>query len=421
MRKILSLLVMVAVLAGAARAQEREQPNLKPMASRLLVKLSPSMNERDQERLAEDFGAELVRLGPYADFVLFRFAAAPSAEEVERLLNSRGVEYAEQEARFRTAAFSMPIESDDPLQALQWSHRMINLRAAHDMNFGSDPGVTVAVLDTGVAYLATERFAQAPDLSGTIVLTGYDFVADDILALDEGDGTVGHGTFVAGVIAQSTHNGRGTAGIAFNASLIPIRIADRRGVAKASDLARGIRFAVANGAGLIVLGVAGPEPSRAVEEAVRFAYASGVAVIAPAGNGKTVQYPARYPEVFSVGAVDAGGERAYYSPVEGPIDIYAPGGDMRTGIDANGDGLADGIIAESFLGREYRTLGPVMIEGTSAAAAHVGGVAALLLSQVGPIPPERLYHALRAGSRRIGDLQVLDAARLLLHAAAVGK
>ncbi len=421
MRRTLATAIMIVVLAGSAYAQPREEPELRPLASRLLVKFEPSMSPAEQERVASEFGAELERLGPYADFVLFRFDAAPSPEEIERLAYTRGVVFAEREARYQTAAAAMPLESDDPLQLLQWAHRMINIRAAHDMNFGSDPGVTVAILDTGIAYLETDRFAQAPDLAGTIVLTGYDFVSDDLLALDEGDGTVGHGTFLAGVIAQSTHNGRGSAGIAFNASLIPVRIADRRGIARASNLARGIRFAVANGASLVVLGVAGPASSRAVEDAVRFAYESGVPVIAPAGNSEEVLFPARYPEVLSVGAVDAAGDRAYYSPSDGPIDIYAPGGDMRPEIDADGDGLPDGIIAESFLGREYMRLGPVMMEGTSAATAHVAGAAALLLSQVGPLPPERLYRAIRAGSRKFGDLIVVDAARLLFRASVVAR
>ncbi|HUX06448.1 MAG TPA: S8 family serine peptidase [Acidobacteriota bacterium] len=421
MHRTLAALVLIALFTGGAFAQSREEAELSPLASRLLVKFDASMSEAEQERVAREFGAEVEQLGPYADFVLLRFATAPSPEEIERLAYTRGVVFAERETRYRTATAAMPLQFDDPLQPLQWAHRMINIRAAHDMNFGSDPGVTVAVLDTGIAYLATDRFPQAPDLAGTIVLTGYDFVSDDVLALDEGDGLLGHGTFLAGVIAQSTHNGRGTAGIAFNASLMPVRIADRRGVARASNLARGIRFAVAGGASLVVLGVAGPDPSRAVEDALKFAYNSGVPVIAPAGNSEVVLYPARHPEVLSVGAVDAAGERAYYSPADGPIDIYAPGGDMRPEVDADADGLPDGVIAESFLGREYRQLGPVMMEGTSAAAAHVAGAAALLLSQIGPLPPERLYKAIRSSARKLGDLSVVDAARLLFRASKIAR
>ena len=423
MRRLITAMLLVALLPALAAAQDGGEPRLRPISTRVLVKFTSWYGESLRERVAERAGAELIELGPYADFALLRFDEAPGEEGLARILESTGVVWAELEARYATSRFApaMLFDYEDPLQPLQWSFRMIGMRAAHDMNFGADPGVTVAVLDTGIAYMTAGRLRQAPDLSGAIVLSGYDFVSDDDLALDEGDGSVGHGTFTAGVIAQTTHNGRGTAGIAFNASLLPVRVADRRGVARASNLARGIRFAVANGASLIVLGVAGPDESRAVADAVRFAYESGVPVIAPAGNEPAVQFPARLPEVFSVGAVDANGERAYYSPEEGPVDLYAPGGDMRPGIDANGDGLPDGVIAESFTERNFRAFGPVLMEGTSAASAHVAGAAALLLSQVGPLPPERLYRALRAGSRRFGQLHVVDAARLLLHSAEVGK
>ena len=423
MRRLLNVIVILALAVTSVSAQVDEETRLRPLALRVLVKFAPSMSESAQAEIAGRFGAEIERLGPYADFVLLRFDRAPGREGVERLAAARGVIWAENEARYRTSRYAPtpPVEYDDPLRPLQWSHRMINIPEAHEMNFGSDPGVTVAVLDTGIAYLRTDRFRRAPDLAGAIVLTGYDFVSDDVLALDEGDGEVGHGTFVAGVIAQSTHNARGTAGIAFNSSLLPVRIADRRGIAKASDLARGIRFSVANGAGIIVLGVAGPGNSRAVREAVRFAFESGVPIIAPAGNGGEVLFPARLDEVLSVGAVDAAGKRAYYSPTAGPIDVYAPGGDLRPGIDANEDSYPDGVIAESFIGREFNRFGPVMMEGTSAAAAQVGGIVALLLSQAGPIPPQRIYHAVRVSSRRIGDLHVIDAARLLFRATAVAK
>jgi hypothetical protein len=89
---------------------------------------------------------------------------------------------------------------------------------------------------------------------------------------------------------------------------------------------------------------------------------------------------------------------------------------MREGVDANEDGMPDGVIAESFTGRQFSSFGPVMLDGTSAAAAHVGGAAALLLSQTGPLPPDRLYRAIRAGARRWGELPILDASRLLFRA-----
>jgi serine protease len=292
---------------------------------------------------------------------------------------------------------------------------MINLSTAHYFSFGADPSVTIAVLDTGVAYLNTGDRTMAPDLEGTIVYQGYDFVSDDGIAVDEGDGNIGHGTFLAGVVAQTTFNSHGSAGIAFNASILPVRVANRRGVAKAGDLARGIRYAVAGGASIILVGIAGPSDSRAVREAIELANRLNVAVIAPAGNSQEVRFPARYSQVLSVGAVDAAGKPAYYSPEEGPIDIYAPGGDIRNGVDSNDDGYPDGIIAESFRGRDFNSYEAIMLEGTSAAAAHVAGVAALLMSNEGVMTPDSLYRALRSGARILDGLPVLDAGKTLLR------
>ena len=419
MQRIITVILLLSLAATAAAQEDSPRDPLRPSGTRWLVRFERAVPVAAQKELAVELGAELVRLGPYADFVLLRFDSPPKPMAAERLARTPGVVYAEREARYRTAMHLAPVDPDDPLEPLQWSHRMINLPAALDINFGSDPSVAVAILDTGVAYADFGAHSAAPDLAGTVVLDGYDFVGGDVLALDEGDGSVGHGTFVAGVVAQTTHNARGTAGIAFNASLLPVRVAGRRGIARAAELARGIRYAVASGASIIVVGVAGPADSRAVREAVRFAYRCGVAVFAPAGNRPEVQFPARYREVLSVGAVDAAGRRAHYSPASGPVDIYAPGGDLRPGVDADSDGRPDGVIAETFRARRFGSFGPVMLEGTSAAAAHAAGAAALLLSQVGPLPPERLYSALRSSARLEGGLPLLDAARLLFRASAI--
>lgn len=415
MKKLMTFLILILLLSGSTFAQEKDDIAPTPSKVRWLVKFNVGTKPNEIESLASAMGAEVQDLGPYADFKLFLFDEAPGDETTSLFESTSGMVYAEQEARFVTTKNSAAFAMDDPLQRYQWAHRMINLPTAHSINFGSDPGVTVAVLDTGVAYANTANHAMAPDLAGAIIYNGYDFVSEDNLALDEGDGEVGHGTFLASVIAQATYNGRGAAGVAFNAAILPVRIANRRGIARASDLARGIKYAVANGATIIVLGVAGLTDSAAVHEAVEFAYSNGVAIIAPAGNAESVRYPAAYFQVVSVGAVDAVGRRAYYSPTEGPVDIYAPGGDLRQGVDANGDGLRDGIIAESFLGRRFDRFQTVMMEGTSAAAAHVAGAAALLISQAGPLSPDALYRALRNGTRIVNGLPLLDAGKLLLR------
>lgn len=404
----------LAVAGWRASAQDERPASLRPSPNRLLVKFAPGTDDREVARITSAAGAESVNLGPYADFSLLRFDGAPSADTLRALRAERSVLWAEAEGRLRTTmtAWALPAD-EDPLQRYQWAHRMINLPAARVLNFGSDPSVVIAVLDTGIAYLDTGDRAGAPDLAGTIIYSGYDFVSDDAVATDEGDGTIGHGTFLAGIIAQTTFNARGTSGIAFNAALLPVRVANRRGVARAADVARGIRYAVANGASLIVIGVAGPTDNAAVREAVEFAARHRVPVIAPAGNAPETLFPARYEKALSVGAVDAAGRRAWYSPERGPVDIYAPGGDLRPGIDADADGRPDGILAESFLENRPRQFAPLLMDGTSAAAAHAAGVSALLVSQLGPLDPDQLFYLLRSSAREVGDLPLLDAFRAL--------
>ena len=101
--------------------------------------------------------------------------------------------------------------------------------------------MTVAVLDTGVAYRTSpdRRYVRAPDLDRSRFVRGYDFVRDNDLPYDRN----GHGTFVAGVIAQSTNNGIGLAGVAYRARIMPIRVLDYEGKGDVATIARGIRLA----------------------------------------------------------------------------------------------------------------------------------------------------------------------------------
>ena len=134
-------------------------------------------------------------------------------------------------------------------------------------------GVTVAVLDTGVAYRNEGRFLRSPDFASGQFAKGYDFIDRDRLPLDEN----GHGTHVAGTIGEKTDNGVGVTGLAYRAKLMPVRVLDRHGRGHATDIAKGIRFAVAHGAQVINMsfnfgcGKKVPE----VDEALREAYAAG--------------------------------------------------------------------------------------------------------------------------------------------------
>ncbi len=193
-------------------------------------------------------------------------------------------------------------------------------------------GVTIAVLDTGVAYRNWKQFRRSPDLGYAHFVTPHDFVANNNYPLDRD----GHGTLVASIIAESTNNGYGLTGLAYGASIMPVRVLGADGSGDAPTIARGIRYAVNRGAQIINLSLefSVNPPTLAsdipdVMSALRYAHQKGVLVVAAAGNDETNQiaYPARAPAVVSVGATTKDRCLAYYSNDGSQLDLVAPGGD----------------------------------------------------------------------------------------------
>jgi len=242
-------------------------------------------------------------------------------------------------------------------------------------------GVTVAVLDTGIAYRNQgQRFLRSPDFSASQFVKGHDFIDDDRLPLDEN----GHGTHVAGTIAERTDNGVGLTGLAYRAKLMPVRVLDRHGRGQASDIAAGIRFAVAHGADVINMsfnfGCGKKVPG--VDEALREAYAEGVVTVASAGNlgsETCVSEPATGPRVIGVGGTTEGGCLGDYSLPGKGVDLLAPGGGIPVGGCPSVS--ARSIYQVTLRPGSTRTFAiPGNYVGTSMAAAHVSAVAAMVLA-----------------------------------------
>ncbi len=242
-------------------------------------------------------------------------------------------------------------------------------------------GVTVAVLDTGVAYRnKLPHFRRSPDFTPGQFTKGYDFVANDPVPLDEN----GHGTHVAGTIAEKTNNGIGLTGLAYRAKLMPVRVLDRNGSGRADEIAKGIHYAVAHGADVINMsfnfgcgkGVPG------IDEELRRAYRKGVVTVASIGNlgsEACVSPPATGPRVIGVGGSTEGGCLGSYSLSGKDIDVVAPGG----GAPAPGCPSVSSrpIYQVTLKGGNPRRFGePGNYVGTSMAAAHVSGVAAMILA-----------------------------------------
>jgi len=243
-------------------------------------------------------------------------------------------------------------------------------------------GVTVAVLDTGVAYRDRgRRFRRSPDFAAGQFVKGRDFVDGDRLPLDEN----GHGTHVAGTIAERTDNGIGLTGLAYRAKLMPVRVLDRQGRGDAASIARGIRYAVAHHAQVINMSFnfdCGKQVP-VVDEALRDAYRHGVVAVASAGNlgaESCVSAPATGPRVIGVGGTTEGGCLGDYSLTGKGIDLLAPGGGDPV-PDCPTVSVSRPIYQVTLRRRSTRQFGiPSDYVGTSMAAAHVSGATALVIA-----------------------------------------
>jgi serine protease len=247
-------------------------------------------------------------------------------------------------------------------------------------------GVVVAVLDTGIAYRSKgSHFRRSPDFSAGQFVKGYDFVANSPLPLDRN----GHGTHVAGTIAEKTNNGIGLTGLAYRAKLMPVRVLDRNGQGDADNIVKGIRFAVSHGANVINMsfnfGCGKEVPS--VNEALRYAYRRGVVTVASVGNlgsETCVSAPATGPHVIGVGGSTEGGCLGDYSLAGKDVDLLAPGG--GTPMPGCESVLYDPIYQVTLRNHNPRRFGePSDYIGTSMAAAHVSGAAAMVLASAGSI------------------------------------
>ena len=252
-------------------------------------------------------------------------------------------------------------------------------------------GVIVAVLDSGIAYRNFgTKYVRSPDFSAEQFVPGEDFVDHDHLPLDEN----GHGTHVAGTIAEQTNNGVGLTGLAYGAKLMPVRVLNQANVGYANRIAAGIRFAVAHQAQVINMSFnfGCGEKVPQVDEALRDAYDHGVVTVGSGGNlspttssiKSCVSEPATGPRVIGVGGTTEGGCIGSYSLAGKGIDVVAPGG----GAPAAGcQSILSRPIYQVTLkaGTTNEFTIPTTYAGTSMAAAHVSGTVAMILAS-GVIP-----------------------------------
>ncbi|MGE5700843.1 MAG: S8 family serine peptidase [Arthrospira platensis] len=391
---------------------------------RIVVKFSPARSARRAS--AARAGASEATADGSTPRVLSLPPGASLAETLSKLRHRRDVEWAVPDYLAHTTSLQVP---DDPglghapgdWQQLQWNFSgpfSVNApQAWANVSADGAPGgskVVVAVLDTGVAYANRGKYRRSPDFNSYTFVEGHDFISRTHFPNDHN----GHGTFVAGTIAEATDNRYGLTGLAYNARIMPVRVLDATGEGDASVIAEGVRFAVNHHARVINLSLEFSSEVSASDipelmEALRYAYRHGVVVVAAAGNegSTTIPYPARAPHVIAVGATTEHGCLATYSNYGRHITLVAPGGGPDANLPSDPDchpELPEGrdIFQMTFTGSSPRAFGfPGGYEGTSMATPHVTAAAALLIASgvLGRKPsPSRIAARLKATARKLG-------------------
>jgi serine protease len=274
-------------------------------------------------------------------------------------------------------------------------------------------GVTVAVLDTGVAYADARGFRKSPDLDPASFVRGYDFVDGDPFP----DDSEGHGTHVASTIAEATNNGRDLTGLAYGARVMPVRVLDSHGEGDSGTIAKGVRWAARHGAKVINLSLEFSTDVRAAEipallKAIRYATGRGALVVGASGNEAhgAIAFPARATDVLAVGATTEHGCLSEFSNQGPGLDIVAPGGGgdaiaEDAGCAPDGEPGHD-IFQVTYTRFSTRRFGiPGGYEGTSMAAPHVSAIAALIVASktIGPNPtPKAIQRRMEATARDLG-------------------
>ncbi|MGA5872589.1 S8 family peptidase [Streptomyces cinereoruber] len=374
-----------------------------------------------ERRLAA--GSALVDLGDSA-----------SRQDVTKVMDAFRADPAVASVEPDIRAYAMAVTPNDTDYAKQWDlfepTGGMNVPAAWDKTTGS--GVTVAVIDTG--------YAAHSDLAANVV-SGYDFISSsgdardgngrDADAKDEGDwnatdnecglgskasSSSWHGTHVAGTIGAVTSNAKGIAGIAYNAKIQPVRVLGKCGGSSA-DIADAITWA----SGGTVPGVpANPTPAKVVnlslggasstcpsvyQTAINGAVARGTTVVVAAGNSNANTSgftPANCSNVITVASTSREGNRSYYSNYGTVVDVSAPGGETRRATDTPGTVTTpeNGILSTLNSGSTTQsTENYKPYQGTSMAAPHIAGLAALLKSAKSTLTPADIESAIKANAR----------------------
>jgi subtilisin family serine protease len=380
-------------------------PTARFVPDQVLVKFRTGVlpaQAQESHRLAG--GAEMKRFAR-TGVTLVRITSGESVSAVlARYRNDPRVEYAEpNHIRYLMATPPRTPQAapNDPGYPSQWHYGTINLPAAWDVTTGSSL-VIVAVIDSGMLF-------GHPDVQG-VTVAGWDFVGNDSNPQDPfcpAPDDFAHGTHVAGTVAAATNNGQGVAGTNWGGPgrtrIMPLRVfGDIAGScgATSDDIIDAIEWAADHSARVINMSFGGPGFNQAEQNAVTYAFNTGVTLVAAAGNDNVAcsnTYPANYANVIGVAATNINNQKASYSNFGTCVDVAAPGGDNTN--DVNQDGEPDYVLSPA--GTPAAPADYFWSAGTSMASPHVAGLAALLISK-GVAGPASIETAMESTATNLG-------------------
>ncbi len=340
------------VAIGGAEVKSQAAPATTPqvVADRIMVRFMPGTRQATIDAILAEYHLTLFYVIPGIDVYVLQTPPHRANAIVGQLNKLAAVKYAELVGAVQ--GLLTPTDPDYGNPSKVYAPQKINAPAAWDISTGSS-SVIVAVLDSGLSL-------SHPEFAGRII-QGYNFVSNTVDASDD----YGHGTHVAGIIAMGLNNGSGSVGIAPGASIMPIKVLNSANSGTWDAVAAGIVYAVDHGAKVINMSLAGTTSALALIDALDYAVAHSVLMVAATGNGasNTPQYPAWYDQTMAVAATNTTDAFYTLSTYGDWVDISAPGVTVWSTY--------------------WKTTAPItytFMSGTSMAAPHVAGLAALLWS-----------------------------------------
>ena len=339
---VLAGILLVLGVIGLTGINSVSSANPEPLERKIVVFKSGVLDEPAREALLAKFGAVKTK-----DLTLINGKAVllpPKAEAA--LARQTGVLRIDDDVIVEALVKKARTPKPQPLEVLPWGIDKIDAELVWPSGNTADP-VKMAIIDTGIDVKHPDLTAN---LKGGVSTVGYTTSYND---------DNGHGTHVAGIVG-AVDNEIGVIGAGPAIDLYAVKVLDRRGSGYLSDVIEGLDWAIAHGMQVVNMSLGTSADVLSFREAVQRVNSAGIVQVAAAGNsGGSVIYPAAYPEVIAVSATDNTDTIASWSSRGPEIDLAAPGVS----------------IYSTYKGQTYKTL-----SGTSMAAPHVAGAAALVLN-----------------------------------------